>query len=101
MAFAPIEMNGVLSRSQDMTQLKQNLDNKVIIDQSNIQQEIAKDVTNKMHQVRTAEDTGESEDEFDARREGKNKYSSSSGKKKAKKEDRVIVKSRGGFDMKI
>lgn len=101
MALGPIEMNGMISRTQDITTIKQNQDNKAFVDQSNIKTTMEQNVDNKLHQVHDADDSRDSEGEFDARREGRNKYVKLQKKKKAKEEGKVVVKQRGGFDITI
>ena len=102
MALGPIEMNGIISRTQEMTTIKQNEDNKAFVDQSNISVTVEKEVDQAMHQVHDADNSRDSEGEFDARREGRNKYmKSSTKKKKPKTEGKVVVKGRGGFDISV
>lgn len=102
MALGPIEMNGMISRTQDMTTIKQNQDNKAFVDQSNIKNVVEQKVDNNLHQVHDADDSRDSEGEFDAKREGRNKYFKSDKKKKeGKGEGKVVVKGTGGFDIKI
>ncbi|MBE6014549.1 MAG: hypothetical protein E7241_04190 [Lachnospiraceae bacterium] len=103
MALGPIEMNGMISRTQDVTTIKQNIDNKGMVDQANIKNVVNEEIDQAMHQVHDADDSRNSEGEFDARREGRNKYMKTSTKKKGKPktEGRVVVKDNKGFDIKI
>ena len=51
MAIGPIEMTGMVTRSQDISLLKQNEDNKPVIDQSNIQVQVNKKAQEQNKQV--------------------------------------------------
>ena len=103
MALGPVEMNGILQRTQDFTTIKQNEDNKAFVVQSNIQNEHEQEIDHAMHQVHDADDSRDSEGEFDARREGRNKYVKTATKKKKneKTEGKVVVKGSGGFDVSV
>lgn len=101
MALGPVEMNGMISRTQDITTIKQNQDNKAFVDQSNIKTNMEQNVDHKLHQVHDADNSRDSEGEFDAKREGRNKYVKLQKKKKEKTEGKVVVKQRGGFDMTV
>lgn len=103
MALGPVEMNGILQRTQDFTTIKQNEDNRGLIAQTNIHNEAEQEIDHAMHQVHDAADSRDSEGEFDARREGRNKYmkSSTKRKKEEKTEGKVVVKGSGGFDISV
>ena len=103
MALGPVEMNGILQRTQDFSTIKQNEDNRSLLVQSNIQNEHEQEIDHAMHQVHDADNSRDSEGEFDARREGRNKYvkTAAKKKKKAETEGKVVVKGRGGFDFKV
>ena len=51
MAIRPVELQGVVQRSQDMSQIKQNQDIKPQTDQSNIQIQIHHEVKQNSQQV--------------------------------------------------
>ncbi len=103
MALGPVEMSGIIQRTQDFSTIKQNEDNKGMLVQANIQNEHDQEIDHAMHQVHDADNSRDSEGEFDARREGRNKYMKTATKKKKddKTEGKVVVKNRGGFDMSI
>lgn len=105
MSIRPVEFNGVVQRSQDMSTLKQNEDNKPMQQQQNVQTQFAKETLRHMHQVHQANDSDNPEKKFDAREKGSNEYESQWGRKKKKKEEnsgKVSTKTRkGGFDMKV
>lgn len=103
MAMGSIEL-GTIIRSQDYTTIKQNEDNKGIAQQSALVQDRQKDDTRKMRQVNQSDDTQWQQKKFDARDKGSNSYAGNGGKDRGKEKEpdgRVIVKGRGGFDIKI
>lgn len=105
MAIRPVEFSGIVQRSQDMSTLKQNEDNKPTLQQQNVQTQFAKETAHHMHQVNHADDSDNQKKKFDAREKGSNKYENHRTKKKKKKDDnsgKVNAKPlTGGFDMKI
>ena len=104
MSIRPVEFSGVVQRSQDVSTVKQNEDNKSALQQQNVQTQFAKDTTHHMQQVTHANDSDNSQKKFDAREKGSNEYEDRRNKKKKAEEKnsgKVSVKTRGGFDMKI
>ena len=105
MSIRPVEFSGVVQRSQDMSTLKQNEDNKPMLQQQNVQTQFAKETTQHMHQVNQANDSDNPEQKFDAREKGSNEYENHRNPKKKKKEEnsgKASAKARvGGFDMKV
>ena len=105
MAIRPVEFSGIVQRSQDMSTLKQNEDNKPMLQQQNVQSQFAKETIQHMHQVNHANDSDNPEKKFDAREKGSNEYEDHRTKKKKKKEEnsgKVNVKaSARGFDVKV
>lgn len=105
MAISPIEMNGMVTRSQDISTLKQNEDNKAMIHQGNIANTMVKKNQEKSEQVNVAEKTENNEYRYDAKEKGSGSYQSNNGRQK-KKDDKesdgkVIMKQTGGFDMRV
>lgn len=104
MAIGPIEMTGMVTRSQDISLFKQNEDNKPMIDQSNIQVNVQKKVQDQNQQVNNADNAEYHEYRYDAKEKGNGSYQENKNrnKKDKKKEDgTVIVKQSSGFDMRI
>ncbi|EOS21793.1 hypothetical protein C806_03934 [Lachnospiraceae bacterium 3-1] len=104
MSIRPVEFSGVVQRSQDVSTVKQNEDNKSALQQQNVQTQFAKDTTHHMQQVTHANDSDNSQKKFDAREKGSNEYEDRRNKKKKAEEKnsgKVSVKTTGGFDMKI
>lgn len=104
MSIRPIDFNGMMQRSQDVSTLKQNQDNQPIVQQQHLNQVEEKKVYKQTHQVNEANENDEELAHFDAREEGKNKYFASKKKGKKKEEgDKVTLKKpqSSGFDIKI
>lgn len=106
MAISPIELNGTIQRTQDMSVLKQNEDNKATLDQSNFQQRFDKEISEQFSKVRNTSETRNEEKKMDARDKGSNEYTGDGGKKRDKNnplfEGKVVTKGEGGiFDVKI
>ena len=104
MSIRPVEFSGVVQRSQDVSTVKQNEDNKSALQQQNVQTQFAKDTTHHMQQVTHANDSDNSQKKFDAREKGSNEYEDRRNKKKKAEEKnsgKGSVKTTGGFDMKI
>mgnify|MGYP001114163506 FL=1 len=104
MSIRPVEFHGVVQRSQDVSALKQNEDNRPMLQQQNVQTQFAKDTVHHMQQVTHANDSDNPKKKFDAREKGSNEYEDRRNKKKRAEEKnsgKVSVKTTGGFDMKI
>ena len=96
MSIRPVDMNGVIQRTQDVGTLKQHQDMKPMVDQQNIQIEVQREEYRQSEQVTRKDDSQMEEHRFDAKEEGKEQ------RKKKQKEDRVVIKGAiGGFDVKI
>lgn len=109
MSINPVVLNGMTQRTQDISNLKQQEDDRPIVEQHNLSVQQEKKEEKILHQVA---DTKKKENEgyrYDAREKGNNQYygSGSSKKKKKKKEDlnkdgKVIFKGQNQkFDIKI
>ncbi len=103
MTIRPVDF-ATIQRTDDVGMMKHQQDAKPAVEQQNIQVEIKKQEFQNAAQVRHADDTENQNDHFDAREEGRNKYSKSSGKRKkdVKSDGKVVKKAApGGFDIKI
>ena len=102
MAIGGIDLT-TISRTQDYTTIKQNEDNKSMMDQNNLIHQDQKNETAKATTVVDSDNADWHNKKQDAREKGSNEYAGDGGKKRNKREsqDRVIVKGRGGFDLKI
>ena len=101
MAFGSIELT-TISRAQDYSPIKQNEDNKAVVDQTNGQFQVQKNEEQKTREVHSSDDTQWQESKPDAREKGKGQYYGDGGKRlKSQAKDRVVAKGKGGFDIKI
>lgn len=104
MAISPVELNGTISRMQDYSTIKQNEDNKGIVNQQTFQTKFEKEIDTRHQQVTRSDDTNREERKFDAKEKGDNEYYGNGGRRRKKEENengKVIVKGRSSFDIKI
>lgn len=103
MSIRPAEMSGLISRTQDITPIKHNQDNKPMTDQSNFQVHFHKEVDRNTKQVTTADNTENTPGKFDAKEKGNGEYfdQRKNKSKKEEKEQKVIIKGRKGFDVSV
>ena len=104
MAIGPIEMTGMVTRSQDISLFKQNEDNKPMIDQSNIQANVQKKVHDQNQQVNQADDAEYHAYRYDAKEKGNGSYQENNKRKdkNPKKTDGTVKEKRSsGFDIRI
>ncbi len=104
MAIGAVELNGVISRTQDYSTIKQNEDNRGAVNQQNFQNQFEKQLDIRHTQVVQKDDLRKQEKKFDAKDKGDNEYYGDGGRKKKKEENangKVIVKGRTSFDIKI
>lgn len=105
MAFGAIEFT-TISRAQDYSTVKQNEDNKGMIDQGHIVDHVQKTAEQRNQEVQGSDNAQWREQKMDAREKGSNEYSGDGGRRRnnakhEKPRERMVVKSPGGFDMKI
>lgn len=104
MSIRPVELSGILQRTQDVSTVKQNEDNRPVLQQQNMQAQFSKETVRQMQTVHQADDADNQQKRYDAKEKGSNEYEGNQKKKKNKKENdgKVIPKSiSGGFDIKI
>jgi len=104
MAIGPIELNGMISRTQDFSTVKQNEDNRGMIQQQTFQNQFERQIDLRHTQVVQKDDLRKDERKFDARDKGDNEYQGDGGrrKKRDKNEDgKVVIGGQRSFDMKI
>lgn len=104
MAISPITMNGMVSRTQDVSILKQNEDAKGMTDQNNFQTQFKKEINDHMTKVHRSDDSEMEQKKYDAKEKGDNEYAGDGGrrrKKEERKDGKVIVRGRSSFDVKI
>ncbi len=105
MGIGPIEFNGTISRMQDYSTVKQNEDNKGIINQQAFQNKFEKELDIRHSQVVQKDDLRKEEKKFDAKDKGDNEYAGDGGRRRRKKTEnsdgKVEIKGHASFDMKI
>ncbi len=101
----PVMMQATVQRTQDMSGIKHQEDNKAYVAQSNAQTTLKKEVEHRLQDVRKKDDADYNQQKYDAKEKGKNEYFSQ--KKREDKDDsededgKVILKKRATFDMKV
>lgn len=99
---SPIELNGMVGRTQDFSAIKQNDDLKPVVDVSNSQMQVEKNVEHKASSVEQGQKT-----DTDGENSGgsKGSYAGDGGRRRKKNDvpegGKMLVKSRGGFDIQI
>lgn len=102
--ISPIEMNAVISRTQDIASLRHNEDNKAALDNANVQTQMDVKRDEEAYTVQTTQNSDATNTKHDAKEKGRNEFFDIRRKdKKAKEPDAVVrVKSPSpGFDLKI
>ena len=101
MAYGAIEL-ATITRLQDYSTMKQNEDNRGMMQQTNLGNQMQKTTQQRMQEVNRGDDTAWHEQRPDAREKGNGQYFGDGGKRRR---EAVVKKSRdksqGGFDMKI
>lgn len=101
MSIRPIDIP-IIQRSQEVSQIRQQEVNKPMTDQVNIQQQIQKETQVRTETVIHKDNADNQQEKPDAREKGKGEYYGDGGKRRKKQEmDKVVLKGRDGFDMKI
>lgn len=86
MAIGPIEFNATITRTQDFTTLKQNEDQKGVLQQSSFQTQMEKETKLQLSQVRNANNADKKQDKTDAKEKGNGHYSGDGGKNRKRNE---------------
>lgn len=100
----PIDLNGMLQRTQEVSAIKQNEDKKPVQDQYNIQHVIHKNIGRTSRQVVEKDNAQNDKYKYDAKEKGNGHYSGNSNnkqEKQKKEQQRVIVKNSRHVDIKI
>ncbi len=105
MTISRVALQGQVTRAQDFTTIKQNEDNKGMVDQTNFQRQFDQSVDNRLRQVNQGEKAENEGKRFDAKEKGGGSYEGDGGrerKKNNKEQDgKVLIKGRTNFDIKI
>lgn len=107
MSITPLGLNAAFGRTNDMGIIKQNEDNKPVVEQQSIQTQQVKQEHELTHRIAKSEEKNNDNFRYDAKEKGNGSYQEQKQKKK-KEPDRtesagkVILKGHpGGFDIKI
>ena len=87
MSIRPVDFGGMIQRTDDVGVIKHQEDQKAVLDQSNIAATLSKQEDTKMHQVQTSSESAKTNNNSDAKEQGKGSYHSSDREKKSKKEE--------------
>lgn len=106
MTIRPVDLNGMIQRTNDVSTIKQQEDTKPFVDQQNIQTGMIKQQERKMKEVVHANDAEEPEYRYDAKEKGNGSYQGQKKKKKGKKNEETLgqIKKKDsiqGFDVRI
>ncbi len=108
MSIRPVEFNGMIQQTHDVSTMKQNEDNRPMVQQQNIQFQEQQQEQRVQSQIQRADQKKDEEYRYDRKERGKGGYGGSKQKGKQKKEDepvedgKVIFKGHSSsFDMKI
>ncbi|SDB10277.1 hypothetical protein [Eubacterium oxidoreducens] len=108
MSIRPIDFNGMVQNSQDVTNFQRQEENRGMVQQQNVSTQFEQQAQERPHKVNEKDDAGSSADSGsmkDAKDKGNGAYKKNENNKKKKKEqkqDRIVLKSQAqSFDMKI
>lgn len=105
MSIRPVDFNGMIQRTQDVSTLKQNEDNRPVVEQQTIFSQEMKKAEQNLHQVVHAREKENAGYRYDAKEKGNGRYEKEERKKKDKKQqkaDNVYLKGQtSGFDIKV
>lgn len=104
MPIRPIELNGTISRVQDVATLKHNEDNKHLVNQSNLLNHSQKEIEHSQKKVRNADDSNYYQKQYDAKEKGNGSYYSNQKKKKSnsqEQENKKLKEKGHSFDISI
>lgn len=107
MAIGIIELHGQVTRAQDYTMLKQNEDNRPVLEQANLGEQMTRQLERKAEEVNQTDKAEYYNRKFDAKDKGDNSYAGDGGRKRKKdghgREDgRVTLKGEGShFDVSL
>jgi len=107
MSITPLGFHGMIQRTNDVGIIKQNEDNKPVMEQHNIQSQQVKQEHALTHKVAKAEEKENENYRYDAKEKGNGSYQGQEKKKKKGQEDtkdngKVILKGQTSrFDIKI
>lgn len=89
MSIRPVEISGMMQRSDDVGILKHQQDSRPAVEQQNAQVQVIKKTEELRHQVISSESGNKTDTHADAREKGKNEYFFSRKEKKRKRKRSV------------
>lgn len=106
MSIRPVDLNGMIQRTQDVSTVKQQQDNKPVVEQQVILSHETKQTERRLQQVNQAQEKENDGYRYDAKEKGNGHYEGNGSKKKnakkGQKGEKVIQKNQSfGFDIKI
>lgn len=106
MSIRPVEFNGMIQQTHDVSTLKQNEDNRPLVQQHNIQIQEQQQEERVQSQIQKSDQKKKEEYRYDKKEHGSNSYGGNQKRKKKKEEHtedgKVIFKGSGSsFDIKI
>ena len=107
MSIRPVDFNGMMQNQQNVSNVKQNEDQKPVLQQQQAFQAVTKQEEAAARQVVNKENLDKEEYKFDARDGSKNEYQNNQRKKKEKQKEKMedghvrIKGMSGGFDMTV
>ncbi len=105
MGISPIELSGGIQRVQDFAQIKQQEDNRPLVNQMNSETTVDRHVDERINTVEKKDDAESYQHGFDSKEKGSNEYYGDGGRGRKKKDSdggHVVKKGIGsGFDVRI
>ena len=107
MSIRPVDFNGMMQNQQNVSNVKQNEDQRPILQQQQASQTVIKQEEASARQVVNKNDLSREEYKFDARDGSKNEYQDNRKKQKAKQKEKMedghvrMKGMSGGFDIKV
>ncbi|MCI8992309.1 MAG: hypothetical protein HFG80_06225 [Eubacterium sp.] len=104
MSIRPVDFNGMIQNTHDVSKNQQQENDKPVVSQQNIEVQIEKNAQTQLQRVRQTDESEKEETRYDAKEKGKNSYSGKkqNRKKQQQKDDKVTAKNqRYSFDVKI
>ena len=110
MGLGPLELSGVLQRTQDIATIRHNEEHKGQVDQNHFVDHLNKEVDDRANTVKSTTETLNEQKKFDAKEKGSNEYTGDGGRHKKDedahshghdKEGVHIKMSESSFDIRI
>ena len=110
MGLGPLELSGVLQRTQDIAAIRHNEEHKSQVDQNHFVDRVNKEVDDRANTVKSTSEVSNEQKKFDAKEKGSNEYTGDGGQRKKdedahghghEKEGVHIKMSESSFDIRI